>query len=267
MLVGQIRYPMESAQEVLGFYNEWIETVPDELAVYGFMGKASLPAHPDQQVNAIGLTPIFNGDARKGMTLIEPILKFKNIYINLYNMTLPDFEIFNGLTTVIAGRSGYLRSGYIAPKAMTPAAVEVLTNAMSSAPSPYSLLVWTHSGGKVSTVSRTDTAYWHREARFLYEVKAIWDAADELVQNVNWGYKLGQDMAPHTTGAYVNYIDPLLGDWQHQYYGGNYDRLCRIKEKWDPHRRFDFQQAVGSPFAPKTDFPPDLSPLFRTRIV
>ncbi len=47
MLCGQIRYPIEYAQDVLGFYNEWIEKAPDSLAVYGYMGKVALPAHPD----------------------------------------------------------------------------------------------------------------------------------------------------------------------------------------------------------------------------
>ncbi len=53
MLCGQIRYPIEYAQEVLGFYNEWIEKAPDSLAVYGYMGKVALPAHPDTLVNTV----------------------------------------------------------------------------------------------------------------------------------------------------------------------------------------------------------------------
>jgi hypothetical protein len=55
MLVGQIRYPIEYANEVLGFYNDWIEKAPDSLAVYGFMGKVALPAHPDTIVNHANL--------------------------------------------------------------------------------------------------------------------------------------------------------------------------------------------------------------------
>ena len=127
MLCGQIRYPIEYAQEILGFYNEWIEKAPDSLAVYGFMGKVALPAHPDTFVNTFGLTPIFNGDSREGMDLIAPILKFPNIFINLYDMTLPDFEIYNGLLTLVGGMSGYIRSGFMAPKAFTPSCIDVLT--------------------------------------------------------------------------------------------------------------------------------------------
>jgi hypothetical protein len=263
MLVGQIRYPAEAAQEVLGFYNEWIETVPNELAVYGFMGPVSLPAHPDTKVHSIGLTPIFNGDARAGMDLIAPILRFSTIFVNLYNMSLPDFEIYNGLLTIVGGKQAYIRSGYMAPKAMTSSAISTLTSFMGSAPSPDSLLVWTHTGGEVSCVPKDATAYWHRDARFLWEVKAIYTGDDQLQQNVNWAYELGEAMRPHDTGAYCNYIDPLLTNWKQEYYGGNYDELVRIKKEWDPKGHFNFQQAIGSPFEPT---PGNLAPLFHTSI-
>lgn len=261
MLVGQIRYPTEAAPEVLGFYNEWIEKAPDHLAVYGFMGKVALPAHPNIKVDSIGLTPIFNGNAREGMDLIAPILKFPTIFINLYNMSLPDFEIYNGLLTVVGGKQAYIRSGYMAPKAMTQKAINTLTGYMTTAPSPDSLLVWTHTGGKVSTVKKDATSYWHRDARFLWEVKSIWTNDDELQQNVQWAYDLGEAMRPHDIGAYCNYIDPLLTDWQKEFYGGNYKRLVRIKKEWDPDNRFDFQQAIGSDFEPE---PGNFAPLFRT---
>jgi hypothetical protein len=261
MLVGQIRYPAEAAQEIYGFYNDWIETVPNELAVYGFMGKVPLPAHPDTTVNSIGLTPIFNGDPREGMELIAPILKFPNIFINLYNMTLPDFEIFNGLLTNVGGKQAYIRSGFMAPKAFTPPAISTLTDAMASAPSPNSLLVWTHMGGKIENVENRDTAFWHRKARFLWEVKSIWANDDQLLSNVGWGYALGEAMKPHDVGAYVNYIDPLLSNWKQEYYGENQAELMRIKKQWDPAGHFTFQQSVDSSFEPT---PGNFSPLFRT---
>jgi len=261
MLVGQIRYPAEAAQEVYGFYNEWIETVPDELAVYGFIGKVPVPAHPDLLVDSIGLTPIFNGDPRVGMDLIAPILKFPNIFINLYNMSLPDFEIYNGLLTNVGGKQAYIRSGFMPPKAFTPPAISTLTDAMANSPSVNSLLVWTHMGGKIEKVSPTGTSFWHRKARFLWEVKAIWANDDALLQNVNWGYQLGEALKSHDVGAYVNYIDPLLTNWKKEYYGDNYDELVRIKKEWDPSGNFTFQQAIGSSFEPT---PGNFAPLFRT---
>jgi hypothetical protein len=118
-------------------------------------------------------------------------------------------------------------------------------------------------GGEIEKVGPEDTAFWHRKARFLWEVKSIWANDDQLPQNVDWGYALGEAMKPHDVGAYVNYIDPLLTNWKQEFYGGNYERLARIKKEWDPKDHFTFQQAIGSPFEPT---PGNFAPLFRTSI-
>ncbi|HEY0729525.1 MAG TPA: BBE domain-containing protein, partial [Pyrinomonadaceae bacterium] len=165
------------------------------------------------------------------------------------------------------GMSGYIRSGFMAPGAFTPSCIDVLTSNMTSAPSPNSLLVWTHMGGKVTEVDKKETAFWHRDARFLWEVKAIWSATDQTVQNVDWAYKLGEEMAPHSIGAYCNYIDPLLHNWQKEFYGDNYKRLVQIKKAVDPDEHFRFQQAIGSPFNPSPEYPPNQAPLYRTFLV
>jgi len=72
-----------SARGCMAFYNEWIETVPDELAVYGYMGEGGRFQRIRTPASTpIGLTPIFNGEHRgEGMDLIAPILKFpKHLY-------------------------------------------------------------------------------------------------------------------------------------------------------------------------------------------
>ena len=138
---------------------------------------------------------------------------------------------------------------------------------MTTAPSPNSLLVWTHMGGRVTTVAQDETSFWHRNAQFLWEVKAIWPQVDQTVQNVNWAYQLGEGMGPHSIGAYCNYIDPLLHNWPTEFYGDNYKRLVKIKKAVDPENHFRFQQCIGSPFNPDAAYPPNLAPLYRTFLV
>jgi hypothetical protein len=47
-------------------------------------------------------------------------------------------------------------------------------------------------------------------------------------------------------GAYINYIDPYLRDWETMYYRNYWDRLREIKTKWDPTSYFRFSQSIPS---------------------
>ena len=45
-------------------------------------------------------------------------------------------------------------------------------------------------------------------------------------------------------GAYINYQDALLDNWQQAYYGDNYYKLTQIKSRYDPNSVFNQKQAV-----------------------
>lgn len=48
-------------------------------------------------------------------------------------------------------------------------------------------------------------------------------------------------------GCFVNYPDPDLIDWQHLYYKGNYERLQKVKQQWDPLNVFWHKQSLELP--------------------
>ena len=139
--------------------------------------------------------------------------------------------------------------------------------------SPYTFAVWTLGGGKISDVKSDETAFFHRSAKFIPEVKSIWDADNpaDARANVEWAYDFFEDLnkASGAIGAYVNYIDPLQTDWARMYYGSNYKRLLKIKKHIDPKNLFSFLQSIGSTFEPGGRGPCgkdllDLNPLNRT---
>jgi hypothetical protein len=269
MLVGQIRYPLEMAEDVLGYYNDWVETVPNAMAVYGFMGNQKDLIDKTTNVKVLGLTPVFNGDGAEGIDLLQGLLKLKPINADLFNMTLPDWEFYNGYTTRVAGRSSYIRSTILPKGGMNNKVAKVIIESMSKAPSPESFAVWTHAGGAIENVSSDATAYVHRNSRFVPEIKSIWDLdkPGDTLKNVEWAYEFFERLsdAGNATGAYVNYIDPLQHNWAEKYYGSNYKRLLDIKKKIDPNNYFSFQQSVGSSFNPTKELT-DISPINRTRV-
>jgi hypothetical protein len=98
-------------------------------------------------------------------------------------------------------------------------------------------LTFTAMGGAYNRVAGDATAFAHRGERFLLE--HIADAADPWADR-SWA-------TAHADGSghvYPNFPDPALEDWAAAYHAGNYPRLASVKNAYDPHRFFDFPQAI-----------------------
>lgn len=98
-------------------------------------------------------------------------------------------------------------------------------------------LTFTAMGGAYNRVAEAATAFAHRGERFLLE--HIAEVADPWLDR-SWA-------TAHADGSgrvYPNFPDPALSDWAKAYHAGNYPRLAAIKKAYDPHRFFDFPQAI-----------------------
>ena len=106
-------------------------------------------------------------------------------------------------------------------------------------------------GGAVGDLSRTDTAFVHRDALFTVsylvdiESPAAADPAGQAAAHafVDAGFAV---LDPASAGeTYQNFIDTKLPDWAHSYYAENYRRLVRVKAEYDPGHAFRFAQGVA----------------------
>lgn len=267
LLVGNVLFPFHRLPEILNFYNEWVAKLPNEMAVYGYLGSQPDPRMPGAQPLMLRLTPIWNGEFGKGIELLEPLLALAPVTTQLFNMTIHEWEDLIASGTEVRGRSGYMKSVVIRPGGMTAEVAEIFMRYMNRRPSPDSFVVWTHAGGAVSNVKPEESAYPHRGAAFIPEVKAIWrsDQPEQMRANVEWAHSFFDELFGHGDGAYVNYIDPLQRDWAKAYHGDNYARLRKVKAAVDPDNFFTFQQGIGSCFEPDlASRPLSLAPLLRT---
>ena len=94
-------------------------------------------------------------------------------------------------------------------------------------------------GGAINQVAPAATAFVHRKVLFCIQY-LTYDGGS------NWLTSTHAAMRPYVTGgAYFNYTDPALQNWQSAYYGSNYQRLLRVRRAVDPHHYFNFPQAIG----------------------
>ena len=107
------------------------------------------------------------------------------------------------------------------------------------------------SAGRCKQEPRGGTAFPHRDALFYSEPGAGWGtrgkagSGDALTPKAQaWIAEFSQALRPYVNGAYVNVPNIGMADWETAYWGANFDRLRKIKAKYDPHNVFQYEQSI-----------------------
>ena len=130
----------------------------------------------------------------------------------------------------------YWKSGYFHD---FPAPVlGAMADAYDRAPTPLSVELFFHQHGAATRVGATDTAFPHRSPSWDFDVIAEWFEPPQAEGAIEWARDLWDEIAPASTGVYVNHLDADDGRRVGQAYGPNYDRLISLKQKYDPDNFF-----------------------------
>jgi FAD/FMN-containing dehydrogenase len=131
-------------------------------------------------------------------------------------------------------------SDYVSKPLPAPArqALVRATEARANLPGSGAILFDSY-GGAINRVKPAATAFVHRNVLCCMQYLSYNGGG-------SWLSSTFAQMRPYVTGgAYFNYTDPSLKNWQTAYYGSNYRRLQSIRRAVDPHHYFNFPQAIG----------------------
>ena len=223
----EARLPDVALDDLVSAWQAWAPDAPDELTV-----NLSLVAEPGAPVQAM----LF------GASILEEAATRKLLREFTDRAELRSGVLYHELKRTFAdldppGRAVRIRSEFFA-HAMSGSTVASLLTQLGETTSRRQL-GFTVMGGAYNRVAEDATAFAHRGERFLLEHVA--DAADPWVDR-SWA-------TAHAEGSgrvYPNFPDPALDEWATAYHAGNYPRLAAIKKTYDPHRFFDFPQAILS---------------------
>jgi FAD/FMN-containing dehydrogenase len=101
-------------------------------------------------------------------------------------------------------------------------------------------------GGAMARVPIDATAFAHRRQRILVALAAVYDDAAETPEHERWLDGFADALADDSPGVYVNFLgDEGQARVREAYPGLTWDRLLRVKRRYDPANVFRLNQNIS----------------------
>jgi FAD/FMN-containing dehydrogenase len=247
VIAGLIVHPFANAREVLAEYRKAVSKAPDEMSCWVVMRKAPpLPFLPPEVhgTEVVVLALCHAGDLASGEKAAAP---FRAIGKPIADVVGP--SPFVGWQTAFdpllaPGERNYWKSHDFIE--IGDGLIDVLLDAVKRLPSPQCEIFVGNLGGAINRVPVDATAYPHRDVNFVMNVHTRWSEPSQDQKCITWARSLYDAAAPFATGGvYVNFMpDDEAQRVRSGAYGPNYERLARIKAKYDPENLFRLNQNV-----------------------
>jgi FAD/FMN-containing dehydrogenase len=246
ILSGLIVHPGEDAERVLSVYRDFTLQAPDELTVWAVLRKAPpLPFLPAEVhgTDVVILAAMYAGDLAAGEKALAPLRAAGEPLADVIGPhRFTDWQAaFDPLLT--EGFRNYWKSHDFLR--LEDRALDTIRTFAGSLPSPHCEIFIAQMGGATSRVPAEATAYRHRDAQYIMNLHGRWEAASEDERCIAWCREVFNGMAPFATGGvYVNFMTEEEDERVREAYGDSYDRLARLKRKYDPRNMFRLNQNI-----------------------
>ncbi|ABS25810.1 FAD-binding oxidoreductase [Anaeromyxobacter sp. Fw109-5] len=247
VLAGLVIHPFARARELLGEWRRIVAAAPDELTAWVVLRKAPpLPFLPAEVhgTEILVLAMCWTGNVEDGQKALAPLRALGKPHADVVG-PVPFVAWQSALDPLLTpGARNYWKSHELAE--VGDGALDVLVDHAGRLPTPECEVFLGALGGAVSRVPADATAYPHRDVPYFVNVHTRWrDPAEDSVC-VGWARALFDALAPHATGGvYVNFMpEDEAQRVRPGAYGANYDRLARIKAKYDPDNLFHLNQNI-----------------------
>jgi FAD/FMN-containing dehydrogenase len=242
VMVGAIFYPLEDARELLPAWRDVMAFAPEELSSLAICWSVP-PAEPFPEPlhgrPVLAVAGAYAGSVDDGERVVQPLRELGQPLIDLSG-PWPWVGLQSGFDALFPkGEYRYWKSRSLAE--LPAAAIDEIVDFAERRPTPLTDVVIWHHGGAMSRVGESDTAYAGRDAAFLVTGEANWTDPSQTDDALAWGRAFWDAMGPHSTGGlYLNFAG--LGEEKEALvragYGVNYDRLAKLKAKYDPTNLF-----------------------------
>jgi FAD/FMN-containing dehydrogenase len=231
---GLMAYPFEQAREVLRFFRDVTQSLPDEMMIV-----AGLIHAADGSGAKLAAMVVSHCGAREiAEAAVNPIQQFGTPAVSAIG-PIPYCELNSMLDGAYPrGALNYWKSSFLTE--LSDEAIDRLIDSFAKCPTPMGQLLLEHFHGAVSRVPVDATAFPHRAEGYNLVVLSEWMDPAISGSCIEWARETYSTMGRFlASGRYVNYLgDDEPGDPAAAAYGSNYPRLQQIKRRYDPENLF-----------------------------
>lgn len=247
VVAGLIVHPFSQARELFDGYRRATAGAPDELTCWVVLRKAPpLPFLPQEHHGreVMVLAMCYAGDAAKGLEAVAPLRALGRPIADVVGP-----QPFAGWQAAFdpllaPGSRNYWKSHDFT--SLSDAAIGVMLDYAGRLPTPECEIFLGHLGGAVNRRAADATAFPHRGVEYVLNVHTRWSDPAQDKECVGWARSFFDAAAPHATGAvYVNFMpEDETGRVRTGAYGPNYERLSKLKARFDPGNMFRANQNI-----------------------
>ena len=126
------------------------------------------------------------------------------------------------------------------------ATAELIVERLNAIEAPIRVAQLRVLGGAMGRVPSDATAYAHRSGRIMVNVAAFYEGDEDRARKADWVKRFSEALYQGVDAAYVNFVgDEGEARTRAAYPGQTWDRLARIKAKYDPDNLFHLNQNVA----------------------
>lgn len=244
-------YRAEDAPQVMRGWRDFMATAPDEIGgtLVEFSTIPEDPEYPEETWGAkvMTLAGVWAGPAEEGEAVVQPLRVLADPLLDFSGqMDYCDVQqLFDGLFPKGVHRA-YFKSVYL--NGLNDAMIDEIAPRAADRPSDRTLCSVWYMGGATSRVAGDATAFGDRDMGWMLSIDAIWEDATDDQMNLDWARTFWADMKHHSNGrAYLNFAG--LGEEGEElvrtsYGAANYERLVKLKSKFDPTNLFSLNQNI-----------------------
>jgi FAD/FMN-containing dehydrogenase len=231
---GRIVFPPSQAKSVLAFYADYEAEAPDDLALdFALLSNAGLGF---AGASGVGFQLCYSGPASRA----EEVMR------RIRSLGKPVFDNIAPIDYVALQRSGdgderraiggYTKTGYV--RHISPQLINAMIDGLEQNPERTTLVGFQQLGGAIARVSADATAFPFRNVHATALLTADWPASADPAPHLKWLRQYWATIVPHTDGFYTNDAVEESQKQVDENYLGNYPRLVKIKNKYDPTNLF-----------------------------